>query len=139
MTTPKCPTLRAAPLRFDRTDNSRSIAGVSGFRRWPGSETVASVMAINSLAEERSDLGLEEGVIARIVDGIAGTVAVDRRDRAQHRGFCVDQPAELVLVVANVEIAVGRAGHQQHMRLDCGERPIKIAIECGASADVAVL
>ena len=25
-------------------DNSRSMAGVSGFRRWPGSETVASLM-----------------------------------------------------------------------------------------------
>ncbi|MGY4412733.1 hypothetical protein ACVWW4_004469 [Bradyrhizobium sp. LB7.1] len=35
---------RCALKKLERDDNSRSIAGDSGFRRWPDSETAASLM-----------------------------------------------------------------------------------------------
>ena len=53
--------------------------------------------------------------------------------------FCVDEPADLVLVVADVEIAVGLPRHQQHPRLDRGERAVDVAAEFSALADVATL
>ena len=36
------------------------------------------------LVEKLCNLGLEKGVIARIVDRVAGAMAMDRRDRMQH-------------------------------------------------------
>ena len=53
--------------------------------------------------------------------------------------LCVDEPADLVLVVAHVEVAIGLPRHQQHPRLDRGERAVDVAAEFGAMADIAAL
>src|SRR5690349_13120912 len=116
------------------------MAGVSGLRRWLASETTASLMRVpGSALEQCRDLGPDEGEIPVIVDGIAGTMAVKRRNRMQRGRPGIDQKRQLGLVVAPVEIAVRAAGHQQHARRDRRQRATEVAAELTAPADVAAL
>src|SRR5436190_6779990 len=63
--------------------------------------------------QQRRNLGVDESAVDGIVDRISGAMAVDRRNGVKFSRLGVDQPAELVRVVARVEVAVRLPRHQQ--------------------------
>jgi hypothetical protein len=94
---------------------------------------------MTSALQQRRYLGVDEGAVCGNVDGISGTVSVDRGNRMEFGRLCVDEAADLRFVVAHVEVTIGVPRHQQHPPLDRGERAADVAAEFGALADIATL
>src|SRR3954470_6596641 len=129
------------PLRVDRADSSRSAADVSGFS--PVAVIAVLMVAIASrmasALQQCRDLGVDEGAVCGNGDGISGTVSVDRGNRMEFGRLCVDEAADLGLIVAHVEVTIGLPRHQQHPRLDGGQPAADVAAEFEALADIATL
>src|SRR3954465_11173468 len=98
---------------------------------------ISSRMA--SALQHRRDLGVDEGAVCRIVDGISGTVSVDRGNRMELGRLCVDETADLGLIVAHVKVTIRLPRHQQYPCLDRSERAADVAAEFRRLADIATL